>query len=113
MFDIPCAFRRISTAIADQDYPLALRAIEDARSVLDETARLARLSIPEGAVSHDPRDCAGRVTRGADRSGSGCRRRVAHAVKASFDAHERAEIRAFRRRLAARDRDASGSGGGR
>ncbi|BCJ29594.1 hypothetical protein [Actinocatenispora sera] len=38
---------------------------------------------------------------------------VAHAVKASFDAHERAEIRAFRRRLAARDRDASGSGGGR
>lgn len=48
--DLPAAFRRVSAAIADRDYVLALRAIEDARLVLDDTARLARMAIPEAAA---------------------------------------------------------------
>ncbi|GAA4199657.1 hypothetical protein GCM10022220_02780 [Actinocatenispora rupis] len=51
VFEVPTAFRRISAAIADGDFPLVLRAIDEARSVLDETARLAWLSMPEGAAS--------------------------------------------------------------
>jgi hypothetical protein len=51
VFEVPTAFRRISTAIADGNYELVLRAIDEARSVLDETARLAWLSMPEGAAS--------------------------------------------------------------